>query len=311
MSVHPSSVIIGNSVTGERPTPRWRTEPELRAAIAATLRAHGIALAEKIPCAAGEADIVTTRRDLVIECKLHLTRKNLYTAVGQVLIYRQTINPAARAVIVGYMTPETAALMPHIASLGIEIVCWSDRDWGMVDGDRGSGTGEETHDPAPITAVQSTDNSPSPTPDEQTPALVSQSPTPNPQSLRWNVATLARAKGFKNVPALAWRMGVQRQGIYAFWNGTARQVSLDILERLSHVLEAEIGDWFVWARPRAVSQELRAEKHPAALSSQHPALAWNVRSRMEALGLDPTRLASVPSCIASQLCQSLRGSRRR
>jgi len=87
-------------MTDERPTARWRTEPELRAAVAATLRTHGIALTEKLPCAAGEADIVTALRDLVIECKLRFSRRNLYTAIGQVLTYRQAINLAARAVIV-------------------------------------------------------------------------------------------------------------------------------------------------------------------------------------------------------------------
>src|SRR5215218_503760 len=102
--------------------PQHRSEPALRAAIAQTLRAHGIAVDEQVGCAAGAADLVTARRDAIYEAKLFLSRKALQQAVGQLVLYRQAINPAARAIIVGYATAETAALRPTITAIGIEVV---------------------------------------------------------------------------------------------------------------------------------------------------------------------------------------------
>src|SRR6266542_1857078 len=86
---------------------RARSEPELRQLIVQALRASGIAVEEQVVCQAGAADIVTVRRDAVIEIKLALTRKAIQWAVGQVLLYRAAINPAARAIVVGYATSET------------------------------------------------------------------------------------------------------------------------------------------------------------------------------------------------------------
>ena len=61
------------------------------------------------------------------------------------MTYRQAINPAARAVIIGYGTSETEALRPIMAALGIEVICWQDREVG----DRGLGPGETPAAPTP------------------------------------------------------------------------------------------------------------------------------------------------------------------
>jgi hypothetical protein len=95
-----------------------RSEPELRAIIVQALRTSGIAVEEQVICAAGVADIVTARRDAVIEVKLDLTRKQIQWAVGQVLLYRAAINPSARAIVVGYATGETAGLVDWAAAVG-------------------------------------------------------------------------------------------------------------------------------------------------------------------------------------------------
>jgi hypothetical protein len=116
--------------------PLHRSEPALRAAIAQTLRAHGIAVDEQVVCAAGAADLVTARRDVIYEVKLHLNRRALQQAVGQLVLYRQAINPTARAIIVGYATAETAALLPTITVLGIEVVALGDGAWEIGDGAR-------------------------------------------------------------------------------------------------------------------------------------------------------------------------------
>src|SRR4051794_9471737 len=97
---------------------RARSEPELRAIIVQALRASGIAVEEQVICGAGMADIVTARRDAVIEIKLDLNRKAIQWAVGQVLLYRQAINPNARAIDVGYATSETAGLVDWAAAVG-------------------------------------------------------------------------------------------------------------------------------------------------------------------------------------------------
>jgi hypothetical protein len=69
---------------------------ELRAQIAEALRLSGIAVEDQLVCGAGMADLVTARRDAVIEVKLDLSRKQLYAAISQVLLYRAAINPRAR-----------------------------------------------------------------------------------------------------------------------------------------------------------------------------------------------------------------------
>jgi hypothetical protein len=112
--------------------PQHRSEPALRVAIAQTLRAHGLAVDEQVACAAGAADLVTARRGAIYEAKLFLSRKALQQAVGQLMLYRASINPEARMIVVGYPTPETAVLRPHVEALGIEVVCWRDQV-GMTD----------------------------------------------------------------------------------------------------------------------------------------------------------------------------------
>src|SRR5215207_8900433 len=118
---------------------RARSEPELRAAIVQTLGASGIAVEEQVVCDAGMADIVTARRDAVIEVKLDLNRKQIQWAVGQVLLYRQAINPSARAIVVGYATSETAGLVDWAAAVGVEIVTWAESP-GLSAESQGLGT---------------------------------------------------------------------------------------------------------------------------------------------------------------------------
>lgn len=105
---------------------RYRTEPELRHALVHRLLSSGIVLEASVPCAAGSADLVTPMRDIIIEVKHHLTRSALFQAIGQLLVYRQSFNPAARMLVVGYATVQTHALMPHAAAVGVEICCWHD-----------------------------------------------------------------------------------------------------------------------------------------------------------------------------------------
>jgi DNA-binding Xre family transcriptional regulator len=196
---------------------RARSESELRAAIAAALRASGLAIEEQVWCGTGAADIVLADRSVVIEVKYVLSAKGIQQALGQVLLYRAAINPTARAIVVGYATTQTAALVPYAASLGVELVGWQDRDWGLEAGD-------------------------------------SELPSPNPQplTLQWNIQALAQARGIATVGQLGRALHVSRQSLYGIWRGTAANVSLITLERLAKRLGPlpgqylRSGDWFVW-----------------------------------------------------------------
>jgi hypothetical protein len=210
-----------------------RGEPELRAAIARLLRAHGIAVEENVACAAGTADIVTIDRTTIYEVKFRLTRKSLLTACGQLEIYRACINPAARAVIVGIATHETAAVIPHLAELGIEVVVWKDR----------------ANEKDPIQQAEDISSRPLPA-----------TTSPHPPGLRWNVAALASSRGIANPTQLARAIGANRsQGLYRVWDGTAKNISLRVLARLGRHLgpidgvAANFGDWFLYS-PGTVSE---------------------------------------------------------
>jgi DNA-binding Xre family transcriptional regulator len=192
-------------------TLQHRSEPALRAAIAQTLRAHGIAVDEQVVCAAGAADLVTTKGDVILEAKLFLNRRSLQQATGQLLLYRASINPTARMIVVGYPTQETAALRPHIEALGIEVVCWKDEVGRMT---------------------------------EETPAT---SPSPlilYTSSLRWRLAEHAQSRGIATVRTLSFVLRGNRQSLYPIWGGTAKSISVAMLARLCATLDADPGGWF-------------------------------------------------------------------
>jgi DNA-binding Xre family transcriptional regulator len=242
--------------------PQHRSEPTLRAAIAKTLRAHGLAVEEQVACAAGAADLVTTRRDAIYEAKLFLSRKALQQAVGQLMLYRASINPAARMIVVGYPTPETAALRPHIEALGIEVVELGVGGWELGDGAQGVEIGE-------------------------TPVLL---PSPNPHpptALRWRLAAFAEARGLGSVRAVSFATHVGRQSLYPIWNGTAKSVSIDMLERLCTALEAAPGDWFYWEGGR---------------------MHWAIQSAAEVRGLDLSSLSWSAEILPQSLTPIWRGT---
>jgi DNA-binding Xre family transcriptional regulator len=241
--------------------PQHRSEPALRAAIAQTLRAHGLAVDEQVACAAGAADLVTARRDAIYEAKLFLSRKALQQAVGQLMLYRASINPEARVIIVGYPTSETATLRPHIEALGIEVVELGPGSWGIGDGDRG--LVEE-----PLSLL----------------------PTPNPHpptALRWRLAEYAQARGIETVRALSFAARINRQSVYPIWNGRAKSVSVEMLERLCATLDADPGGWF---------------------HREGGTLNWNIRAAAEAHGMDMVTLGWSAEILPHSLTPIWRGA---
>jgi DNA-binding Xre family transcriptional regulator len=172
-----------------------------------------------VACAAGIADLVTTDRSAIFECKLLLHRRALLQACSQAQIYRQAINPEARAIVVGFTTPEVDPLRAPLASLGVEIMSMG--VWPHV---KGRERGDTAHAPLP-------------------PHLS----TPSPATLGWNVARLALDQGIPNPARLGLRIGVRRQRLYPIWQGTNDQISLELLGHLARGLRADPGEWFAWA----------------------------------------------------------------
>lgn len=198
-----------------------RSEPALRAAVARMLRANGLAIEELVPCAAGELDIATVSRDTIVEIKHRLHRKALFQGVGQIGVYRQALNPEARAIIVGYATNETAALLPYIAPLGIEVICWQDQP---EDAER---------------KIDPEETAPLPTHSHQSHLAIT-------SALRWAIKQRALERGFASVRELSFAARAPRQSLHPLWTGISKNVSLDMLGRLAKTLDANPGGWFRW-----------------------------------------------------------------
>lgn len=85
------------------------------------LRSQGISIQTQVRCDSGIADIVTESK--IYELKHQLNRSNLFSAIGQVLLYRQSINPNAAVAIVCRIS-----LVPELHevanSLGLEVIVW-------------------------------------------------------------------------------------------------------------------------------------------------------------------------------------------
>jgi DNA-binding Xre family transcriptional regulator len=268
------------------------------------LRASNLAIMEGLVCAAGVADLATVARDVIFEVKHRLTRAALYQAVGQVLIYRACINPQARAVIVGYPTMETAALQPHIAALGIEVICWVDRDWGLglgeegthhPNGDQGLAPGDEatykTDERKGLELSEGGTHAPRPTGQALPPSP--QPLSPMPQALYWRVAELARAQGIPNVARLAFQLGMDRQALYPIWNDTAKSATLTTIGRLCQFFAVAPGDWFVWGHRGwgLGSGDQPPTPNPQAPSPKPQTLRWNIAAEAQRRGiLDVARL---------------------
>jgi hypothetical protein len=105
-------------------TTRQHREQELMLAVVQWLHEQGIEVDTLVPCRIGEIDIVSKERDLIFEVKLTLSRDALYRALGQVLLYRQCLNPLAQAFIIGELGQNVETLRPYLEALGVQLVVW-------------------------------------------------------------------------------------------------------------------------------------------------------------------------------------------
>lgn len=107
-------------------------EEELEEAIGKSLEEKGVAVQHQVKCQSGIADIVTP--SAVYEVKRELDTSSVFSAIGQVLIYRQEINPQAKAFVVGYKhaskfrTKQVESMKKSALALGVEVLFWDDKE---------------------------------------------------------------------------------------------------------------------------------------------------------------------------------------
>ncbi len=79
----------------------------------------------QVHCSVGIADIVTDTS--IIEVKYSLTRTHLFQAIGQVLSYRQAINPALIPIVIGYRSSENIeGIIEAAKDMGVSVICWGE-----------------------------------------------------------------------------------------------------------------------------------------------------------------------------------------
>jgi DNA-binding Xre family transcriptional regulator len=59
--------------------------------------------------------------------------------------------------------------------------------------------------------------------------------------MKWTVKEVAQAKGFNNANELGERAGIPLTSMYRLWNGSAKMVGTDTLERLCKTLQVPVG----------------------------------------------------------------------
>jgi hypothetical protein len=96
-------------------------ESKLERDFSSYLTSLGANVRTQVRCDSGVADIVTENK--IYELKHKLNRSSFFSAIGQVLLYRQRINPKAAVAIVCRIS-----LVPELhevaKELGVEVIVW-------------------------------------------------------------------------------------------------------------------------------------------------------------------------------------------
>lgn len=100
------------------------SEEKIEKALGERLEAQGIRVRYQVLCAYGRADIVTP--DAIYEIKRFLTKRALHEAIGQVLAYRASLNPLARAIVVGCQYKGTPVDIQLAWAAGVEVMVWNE-----------------------------------------------------------------------------------------------------------------------------------------------------------------------------------------
>lgn len=102
-----------------------RLERETEDALVALLAAQDVAVLRQVRVPTGVIDVLTP--DTLYEVKTWLTRDSIFEGLGQLLVYQAGRGEGAplRLVLFGRETRETAALVPVLEQLGVEVQTWS------------------------------------------------------------------------------------------------------------------------------------------------------------------------------------------
>jgi DNA-binding Xre family transcriptional regulator len=110
---------------------------------------------------------------------------------------------------------------------------------------------------------------------------------PHPSSLQWRLAAFAQSRDLSSVREVSFATRVGRQSLYPIWNGTAKSVSVDMLERLCAALEADPGGWF---------------------HREGDTLMWAIRAAAERCGIDMPTLSWSAEILPQSLTPIWRGT---
>lgn len=106
--------------------PQKGKEHVLETQLAHELRKQGHHVQRQVRCLVGIADIVT--ETAIYEIKDGLSSEKLFSAIGQVLLYREVINPMARAIVAGVASYDTESFRPAALAIGVEILALPEPD---------------------------------------------------------------------------------------------------------------------------------------------------------------------------------------
>lgn len=92
--------------------------------LAGYLEALGFEVQQNFECPAGRIDITTGCR--IFEVKPELTRRKMYEAMGQVLIYRAAIDQRPLPFIVGRRSSESASVVKFVNANGVGVIFYGE-----------------------------------------------------------------------------------------------------------------------------------------------------------------------------------------
>lgn len=93
----------------------------------------GLKVRRQVKCRAGRIDLVVGRYETLVEVKAKLDRDALYEAIGQLMLYREATNQAARLVTAGLLTEEAIKLAGLVRSADVHMVGWDGKKFFCLD----------------------------------------------------------------------------------------------------------------------------------------------------------------------------------
>lgn len=103
-----------------------RQEKDVEEEVFNALLARGEAAQRQVRCSSGIADIVTPTA--IYEIKKRLARSVFFSALGQIICYREDIDPSKAAYIVADEVHVSSTMISAAARAGVVVLKWNGRD---------------------------------------------------------------------------------------------------------------------------------------------------------------------------------------